>query len=149
MLFSVIAKKTSTSMLASIGTWMFFSIVLGMLANVIAGALVPLPTGDFKGGREALIKGKEEWDTAYTNRWEVQRSIIQISPTTQYEETATAILGASTDFDLKTQKFQRTIPLAEALVANWASIAFLAVGLVVCFVASYMLFLRMEIRPGD
>jgi len=39
--------------------------------------------------------------------------------------------------------------LGEALAANWANIATLAVGLVVCFAASYMIFLRSEIRPGD
>ena len=44
---------------------------------------------------------------------------------------------------------ERTLTLTEALAANWANIATLAVGLVVCFAASYMMFLRSEIRPGD
>jgi ABC-type transport system involved in multi-copper enzyme maturation permease subunit len=118
-------------------------------ALAFAGVLVPLPSGDFKGGREEMVKGADEWKIAFTERWEVEQSIIQISPTIQYEETATAILDASTDFDLKTQEFIRSVSLGEALITNWASIAFLAVGLVVCFSASYMLFLRTEIRPGD
>jgi ABC-2 type transport system permease protein len=150
MLFSVIAKKTSTSMLASIGTWMFFSIILGILASAIAGIVVPLPSGDFKGGRgEMDVKTAEEWKVSLTQRWEFEQSITQISPTTQYQTTATAFLDASNDFALKSGEFARSMPLGEALTANWASIAFLAVGLIVCFAASYMLFLRMEIRPGD
>ena len=39
--------------------------------------------------------------------------------------------------------------LGEALAANWANIVTIAVGLVICFAASYMIFLRSEIRPGD
>ncbi len=43
----------------------------------------------------------------------------------------------------------RTMSLTAALAANWANVAVLTVGLVVCFAASYMMFLRSEIRPGD
>jgi ABC-2 type transport system permease protein len=150
MLFSVMAKKPSTSMLASIGIWMFFSIILGILASAVAGFLVPLPSGDFRGGKgEADVKAAEEWKIAYTEQWEIEQSIIQISPTTQYETTAITILDASTDFALIKGEFTRSISLGEALMTNWASIAFLAVGSVVSFAISYMLFLRMEIRPGD
>ena len=39
--------------------------------------------------------------------------------------------------------------LGAELAANWANIATIAVGLVICFAASYMLFLRSEIRPGE
>jgi ABC-type transport system involved in multi-copper enzyme maturation permease subunit len=42
---------------------------------------------------------------------------------------------------------QRT--LGEALAANWTNITTIVVGLVICFAASYMIFLRSEIRPGD
>jgi ABC-type transport system involved in multi-copper enzyme maturation permease subunit len=47
------------------------------------------------------------------------------------------------------QGFTRTLSLGEAIASNWANIAVLGVGLIVCFAASYMLFLRIEIRPGD
>jgi ABC-2 type transport system permease protein len=150
MLFSVMAKKPSTSMLTSIGTWMFFSIILGILASAVAGFLVPLPSGDFRGGKgESDMKATEEWKIAYTKQWEMEQSIIQISPTTQYETTAITILDASTDFAIIKGEFTRSISLGKALMTNWASIAFLAVGSVVSFAISYMLFLRMEIRPGD
>jgi ABC-type transport system involved in multi-copper enzyme maturation permease subunit len=38
--------------------------------------------------------------------------------------------------------------VASGLAAIWANIAAIAVGLVVCFSASYVKFLRSEIRPG-
>ena len=150
MLFSVIAKKTSTSILASIATWMFFSIVLGILANAVAGVLIPLPAGGFQGGgQEGGFKVTDEYRDAMMERVELMDSINRLSPTELFEDTATAILGVSSEFARMTQEFTRVVPLGEALVANWASIAFLAVGLVMCFAAFYMLFLRMEIRPGD
>ncbi len=83
------------------------------------------------------------------DRMDITDNINKLSPTELYENTANAILGVTDQFTRITQEFTRTVPLGEALLANWASIAVLAVGLVVCFAASYMLFLRMEIRPGD
>ena len=150
MLFSVIAKKTSTSILASIATWMFFSIVLGILANAVAGVLIPLPDGGFQGrGQQGGLTVTDEYREIMMERIQLMDSINRLSPTKLYEDTANAILGITTQFAKMTQEFTRTVPLGEALVANWASIAVLAVGLVICFAASYMLFLRMEIRPGD
>ncbi len=150
ILFSVIAKKTSTSILASIATWMFFSIVLGILANAVAGVLIPLPAGGFQGrGQQGEFTVTDEYKEIMMERIQLMDSINRLSPTKLYEDTANAVLGITTQFAKMTQEFTRTVPLGEALVANWASITVLAVGLVICFAASYMLFLRMEIRPGD
>ena len=67
------------------------------------------------------------------------------------EEAASDILGVAGGFMRSGafQQFERAMALTEALAANWANIATLAVGLVVCFAASYMMFLRSEIRPRD
>ena len=46
-LFSVIAKKTSTSILFSIATWMFFSILLSILASAIVNVAMPLDSDLF------------------------------------------------------------------------------------------------------
>ncbi len=151
MLFSVIAKKTSTSIMASITTWMFFSIILGIFANAVASALIPLPGGDFMtpGQQGQGFRISEEFKDAMMARNELSNKINRFSPTGLYESSVTAILGVSSDIDKMAKQFTRTMTLSEALVANWANIAVLGVGLVVCFAASYMLFLKTEIRPGD
>ena len=153
MLFSVIAKKTSTSILASIATWMFFSIVLSILANAVASSLVPLPGGGIRpggqGGQGGGIQVTDEFREAMMKRMELTNTIEKISPTGLFEETAQAILGVTSGFGRMPGQFNRDMPLGEALMANWANIAVLAVGLVICFAASYMMFLRLEIRPGD
>jgi len=154
ILYSVLAKRTSTSIMASIATWLTFSIAISILASVIAGMMVPLP-GEFfgipdqdgKGG----IKTSPEFMEAMQQRTAILSNIERISPTNLYEEAASDILGVAGGImrGMGFKEFQRTLTLTEALAANWANIATLVVGLVICFSASYMRFLRSEIRPGD
>ena len=155
-LFSVLAKKTSTSILFSIATWMFFSIILSILASALVNMLVPMNTDmfivsdstDTEGGA-GRFQMSDEFREAMEKRIELNNLIMKISPTDLYSDTAGAILGTSRGFTIGGMGFDRTVSLGEALMNNWANIAILAVGLVVCFAASYMMFLRMEIRPGD
>jgi ABC-type transport system involved in multi-copper enzyme maturation permease subunit len=81
----------------------------------------------------------------------VTNNIQKISPTNLYQEAASDILGVAGGFmrGMGFQQFQRTLTLGEALAANWANIAAIVVGLVICFAGSYMMFLRSEIRPGE
>jgi ABC-2 type transport system permease protein len=152
MLFSVVAKKTSTSILFSIATWMFFAIVLSILASAVAGALVPMPSSDVivsDSGEGQRFQMTEEFRDAMTRRSTIQSTILRISPTNIYQNIINDVLGVRGFGGMGAQGFARTMSLTEALAANWANIAVLTVGLVVCFSASYMMFLRSEIRPGD
>jgi ABC-type transport system involved in multi-copper enzyme maturation permease subunit len=92
-----------------------------------------------------------EFMEAVQKRSALQSRIQNISPTNLYQEAASDILGVAGGFmhGMGFQEFRRTLTLTEALAANWANIATLVVGVVICFSASYMRFLRSEIRPGD
>lgn len=152
ILYSVLSKRTSTSIMASIATWLTFSIVITILASVVAGFLAPLPGGEFRvqteGGR---LQMTPEFMEAMQKRNTIMSNIQKISPTNLYEEAASDILGVAGGFmrRMGRQEFQRTLTLGEALAANWANIAAIVVGLVICFAGSYALFLRSEIRPGE
>jgi ABC-2 type transport system permease protein len=151
LLFSVVAKKPSTSMLASIGTWMFFSIVLSILVNVFANVLFPMPIGRFvdlgqQGGRVQVL---EEYRSIMQSRAEFRNGISRFNPTQLYQDIITDVLGLRTGLALLSQEFVRVMGLGEALATNWANITVWVVGLVICFAVSYLLFLRIEIRPGD
>ncbi|HEX9913508.1 MAG TPA: ABC transporter permease [Candidatus Bathyarchaeia archaeon] len=155
ILYSVVFKKTSTSILASIATWMTFSIVISIVASALAGALVPLPGGDiiFTPGGQSGEGGQRfsvspEYMEAMQERMALQTAIQNISPTQLYQGTASAILGTSS-FGFGRQEFARVTTLGEALANNWANITALTVVMVAAFAASYMMFLRTEIRPGD
>ncbi len=152
ILYSVLTKRTTTSIMASIATWLTFSIIISILASVVAGFIVPLPGGEFRmQTKDRGIQISPEFMEAMQQRNTVMSNIEKISPTNLYEEAASDILGVAGGFmrGMGRQEFQRTLTLGEALAANWANIATIVVGLVVCFAASYMLFLRSEIRPGE
>ena len=157
ILYSVLMKRTATSIMASIATWLTFSIIITILASVVASVLVPLPGGGFRpqaGSGQNGSRGfqiSEEYMEAMQARNALTSTINKISPTNLYQEAASDILGVFGGFmrGMGRQEFQRTLTLGEALAANWANIATIVVGLVICFAASYMLFLRSEIRPGD
>ena len=156
-LFSVVAKKTSTSILFSIATWMFFSIILSILASALVNVLVPLDADLFitqapdtqEGSGPGRFQMTDEFRETMERRNELNNLIMKISPTDLYSDTAGAILGTLRGFNFGAMGFDRTVSLGEALRNNWANIAILVVGLVVCFAGSYLLFLRTEIRPGD
>jgi ABC-2 type transport system permease protein len=144
ILYSVLAKRMSISFMASIATWITFSIVISILASVIAGIMVPLPGGDFRmPSDKSDFKTSPEFMETEKQRYVIQSSIENISPTNLYEKAASHILSMGFN------KFMRARTLTEVLAASWANIATIIVGLVICFSASYIVFLRSEIRPGD
>jgi ABC-2 type transport system permease protein len=156
ILYSVLTKRTSTSIMASIATWLTFSIVITILASVVSGFLAPLPGGEFRVQRgnesgEGRFQMTPEFTEAMQKRNAIMQNIRKISPTNLYQDAASDILGVAGGFmrGMGRQEFQRTLTLGEALAANWANIAAIVVGLVICFAGSYILFLRSEIRPGE
>jgi ABC-2 type transport system permease protein len=166
LVFSTVTKKTTTSILISIATWLFFSIVITIIAMLVANVLAPtqLPEGFNPGaGGGGGFNNTDGFNPSQTQEFiartqaqsALQTNIQRISPAYLYNEASSAILGGTsgggfgfigrigggTPF--------RSLDLAQGLTATWPQIAAIAVGLVVCFALSYMLFLRQEIRPGD
>jgi ABC-type transport system involved in multi-copper enzyme maturation permease subunit len=113
--------------------------------------MMPLPGGEFRMGGQGGIRVSPEFRETLQERQALQSNIQKLSPTNLYAEAASDILGVAGGFlhGMGFQEFQRTLTLTEALAANWANIATLVVGVVICFSASYMRFLRSEIRPGE
>ena len=111
--------------------------------------IMPSDTTAEPGTGPGRFQMTDEFREVMTQRTELTNLIMKISPTDLYQDTAGAILGTERGFNRGAMEFDRDLSLSEALMNNWANIAILAVGLVVCFAASYMMFLRTEIRPGD
>ena len=161
ILYSVVFKRTSTSILASIATWITFSIIISIMASALSSMLVPLPAANFRitstPSSEArpgdpwwaqYVSVSPEYLKAIQERQALQQTIQNLSPTRLYQTTASEILGTS-GFGFGRQQFTRTVTLMEALVNNWAKIVALSVIVVFAFATSYMIFLRTEIRPGE
>ena len=142
LFYSVFTKKPPISLISSIATWLVFVFVISIFASVISSIIVPLPGGGFRRISGEELKTSQEFEETEKQRYLIQSRIEKISPTNLYENTASDLLSYGYD------KFKRVRSLSEVLVANWANIATLVVGIGICFSASYTKFLRSEIRPG-
>ena len=100
-------------------------------------------------GQGGGFQNSPEFREIMQRRNTLTSNIETISPTELYEQAASDIFGVASGFGRFFGEFERTISLGEALATNWSNIATLGVGLIVCFAASYMMFLRSEIRPGE
>jgi len=167
ILFSTVTKKTTTSMLMSVTTWLFSAIVISLLATLIANALVStqMPSGMFRmvpPSDNSTSPSLQPFDQTQMQEWqdrmslnsEISAMIRRISPSNLYQEASSAMLtvtgptfssisGPGTVVSYGSGMAQQD------MLSIWPQIVVLAVILVVCFAASYMLFLRQEIRAGN
>lgn len=136
--FSVMMRDVASSLLASIITWLVSTNLIYSIASLIAGIIAP-----FGGG--AIIIDKGGWE----KHFEVIRAITRFSPTWSYREVARSVLGSPFRglVIMEPGKPQPTPPnLLESLTMSWPEITVIAVVLVAAFAASYVLFMRQEIR---
>ena len=137
ILFSVITKRIATSLLSSIAVWLFFGFFIFLIAPVITNALAPVTSQT----EEALIR-------AYT----VQQAVLRISPNVLFSEATTVLLlPIMRSLGLVTMsQVARMIPnpisLGQSLLLIWPHFIGLLGLTVVCFAASYVVFMRQEIR---
>jgi ABC-2 type transport system permease protein len=169
MLFSTYIPKATTSILASISVWIFSVTIITIFASLVSTALVPasMPQGDIIFVGERNFNGTmsvppinqdemQEYIEKMELRNEIRTTISRLSPATLYEEAINVILadpnppvfspisGGSPDSITIIDGFERNTDMTTV----WPQITVLAVVLVACFAASYMLFLRQEIRAG-
>jgi len=155
LLFSVVCKDTSTSILASVATWATFSILIFIFAGFLTDLLMPMQRiniATFGQNATGGFTSVQMDPSAMQARNALETGISRISPAYLYSEIATKLTGAAggsfTGFRISISFWQgQTFSLTEALVGSWPQIVAIAVGLVACFAASYALFLRSEIRP--
>ena len=161
ILFSTITKKTTTSILLSISTWIFSIIVISILASVIANALVStqMPSGMFRivtpdnNGTASLEpydqSQMEAWQERMRTNSEISSMISRISPAVLYQEAASSITTVNSPiFSSGVAVSFGYLAPEQDMTSNWPQVVALAAVMVVCFAASYMLFLRQEIRAG-
>lgn len=139
-LFSILFKSATTSMLASIGLWIFFFFFMSMIAGAIANAVVPL---DQSSTVAAIAKNVE-----------VQGAIARISPRTLYEEATIALLVpeiGSLNLVLMMAaiaggRMVTPLPFSQSLLLVWPQVVTIVALAALCFAVSYIKFMREEIR---
>lgn len=141
VLFSVFFNRTATSALASVAVWLFMFLFVGMIATFVANTLVPVdqnPTIDVLARHD-----------------EIYRSISRVSPSTLYGESVQVLLmpelsNPSSTLMLISIYTAGMIPtplsLGQSLLIVWPQITSLIALTALCFAASYIKFMREEIR---
>lgn len=139
MLFSVVFRRIATSLLISIGIWLFFSFFILMIAPAIANSLVPTANAT----SAEVIRNVE-----------LQQMIMRFSPNTLFSEATMALLlpklGASMLVIAISPAavFMLPNPLSfgQSLILIWPQLTTLIALSAICFAVSYVVFMRQEIR---
>jgi len=141
VLFSIFFNRAATSMLASIGLWIFFFFFMSVIAGAIANAQVPL--------------GSNPTLEMITRNSEIAGAIARISPCTLYGEATAALLvpelGSLNSAimmisTLTAGRMLTPLPFSQSLLLAWPQLVSIIALAAICFAVSYIRFMRQEIR---
>ncbi|MEE8420408.1 MAG: ABC transporter permease [Dehalococcoidales bacterium] len=138
MMFSILLRRISSSLLISLGIWIFFSIFILLVAPAIANAFIP--TADAT--QAELVRNGE-----------LARMITRISPNVLYQEATAGLLlpmvvGSLGMLSMSQVAYMIPNPLSmgQSILLIWPHLTGLVSLSLICFAASYVLFMRQEIR---
>ncbi len=144
LLFSTVFKKTTTAMVTTVFTWIFFLFVVTILASFLANAIVPVQQIQFTSVNGQFDQSQTQvYMRSIEQRASIQNAIQSISPSYLYSAASNIILSGLNVYISPLSSYSPN----QGIEASWPQFTAIAVGMVVCFIASYILFLRKEIRP--
>jgi ABC-2 type transport system permease protein len=137
--FSILFRQVATAALAGIALWIACAFFVGMLAGVAADVIAPL--------------GQDPTPQQVLRNDELRRAFARVSPTRLYAEAATIVMNPSRNMlgDLVlSSEIRGMVPsplsLQQSLLLVWPQVSGLVALTCVCFAASYIRFMRQEIR---
>ncbi len=140
VLFSVLFRRTATSMLASLAVWIVFFFFVAVIAGAIADAVAPV-------GADATI-------AQFTRHASVEGALARLSPSTLYGEATIGLLSpeigtlnpALLIMSSYAGRMANPLPLQDSLLLVWPQMVTIIGLSALCFAASYIRFMREEIR---
>lgn len=138
ILFSVRFRQPATAALSGIAIWLFFAIFYSMIVDLIAKGLVPAA---------GFIT-----ESQMINFENFRLNMLRASPSQLFDDATTTLLVPNMRSlgPLSLAQVYGTIPgplsLKQSLLLVWPQITGLIAGTIVCFVISYVSFMRKEIR---
>lgn len=122
ILYSILFKREGTSALASISTWLFFTLFIYMLADMTSS-----------GGGSAI-------------------TILYLSPSFIYTQASSVllypamrILGPVT-YEKIYGMIPNPLPFSQSVLLIWPYLTFLTAAMLIVFIISYVKFVRQEVR---
>ncbi len=141
ILFSVLCRHSATSALSVIALWIFFTIFMSLLADIIAGAVFPVNTQ-----YNALVN-------AYDN-YSLELNLNRISPYYLYSEAVATIMNPSVrsiniiTVDQLEGAIAGYLSLGQSLLLVWPHLTGMAALTLIAFTGSYAGFMCQEIRSS-
>ena len=141
MLLSIIFRSVATALLVALGIWLFLTLLWPMLVPGFASLIAPVdPRYEMLG-----------LPTPATVEW--QDVLMRISPSHLFDGAAVALLAPDTRAtgtvylnQLQGAILGSPLPLSESLAVAWPQAVALIAGVIVLFVAGYVVFQRQEVR---
>ena len=144
LLLSILFRSAATAALVALGLWLFLTVIWPMLAPTLAGIIAPpdlrfellgIPTPATFDWEEALmaISPSHLFIGASTSLLAPEVRAVGVDPLTQLSQLQGAVLGSP-------------LPLSESLAVAWRQAVALIAGVIVLFVAGYVVFQRQEVR---
>lgn len=138
ILFSVLFRQPATAALAGIAVWLFFSIFHSMIIELIAEAFLP----------------KEQTLEALISFESMILLLLRISPAHLFSEVTTTLLYPSVNrlgsaVLSENQMFMipdTPLSFLQSLLVSWPQVTAMIAATLICFVISYYIFMRQEIR---
>lgn len=139
ILFSVICKHSATSAMAVIALWIFFTIFMSMVANIIAGVVHPI-TDQY----DAILNS--------LNNYTLELNLNRISPYYLYSEAVSTIMNPSVrTVNVVTMKqldgaISGYLSFGQSLLLVWPHLTGMIALMLASFACSYVGFMKQEIR---
>ncbi len=137
ILFSVRFRQTTTSALAGISVWLFFSIFFNMIVNLIAKGIAPT----YMVSENQLISLQK-----------LIQNIMRINPGQLFQDATTTLLVPSVrslgplTMEQMSGAIPNPLPLGQSIMLVWPQVTALIAGTLVFFAIAYAMFMRREIR---
>jgi len=138
VLFSVVCRHAATSAMLGIAVWIFFALFMSLVVNILTGFLYPA--------------GQMNTIGSVMGYYECQADLNRLSPYYLYSEAVSTIMNPSvrtTNIILPQQlsgAITGYLSLGQSLLLVWPHLTGLLALTAVTFAASYISFMRREVR---
>ena len=138
LLSSVLFRQTTTSALAGVALWLFFSLFAAFLVGAIADALIPVTDS----GNISRVMANAR----------LYQGLSRLSPIALYDEATTTLLNPSVRslglvmLDQLYGAIKAPLSFGQSLLLIWPHVVGLLAATLICFAAAYIIFMRQEIR---
>ncbi|NLW06698.1 MAG: ABC transporter permease [Clostridia bacterium] len=138
LLFSIVFRQTTTSALAGIALWLFFSLFAIFLVGMIADAVCPIT--DSNNLEQVMANAR------------LHQGLSKLSPNTLYDEATVTMLNPSVRalgvvmLEQIYGAIDAPLSFGQSILLIWPHLVGLIAATLICFAAAYFIFMRQEIR---